>query len=101
MGAAPNSILLVDDSSVLVVASGHFPDDYSGTRVFLFNTKTGSIVESQDVDGDSGYDQFELFKRKNKAYLRTRFGAYSLGKLDLDAVSGPQRSLENGKEKIS
>ena len=69
VGAAANSILLVDDTSALVVASGYFPDYYSGTRAFLFNTKTGSIVESQDVDGDSGYDQFELFKRKIRPIL--------------------------------
>ena len=75
--AAANSILLVDDTSVLVVASGHFPDNYSGTRAFLFNTQTGSIVKWQDINSDGSYDQFELFRRKNTAYLSTRVGVYS------------------------
>ena len=60
VAAAANSVLLVDDDSVLVVASGHFPDSYSGTRAFTFNTATGSIMDSQDIDGDTYYSQFEL-----------------------------------------
>ena len=101
MEAAANSILLVDDTSALVVASGHFPDNYSGTRAFLFNTQTGSIIEWQDINSDSSYDQFELFRRKNTAYLSTRVGVYSLGKVMFDTVAEPERNLENGNRKKS
>ena len=99
VGAAANSILLVDDASVLVVSSGHFPNDYSGTRAFLVNTQTGSIVESQDIDSDSSYDQFELFKQKNIAYLRTTVGVYSLGKVAPNAAIEPKRNLDGGRGK--
>ena len=79
--SSANSLLLVDEGSLLLWGTSYFPDYFSGTRVFQVGLDSGDITDSSDIDAASGYDNSELFTDGETAYLRTPLGAYALGEL--------------------
>ena len=76
-----NSLLLVDEGSLLLWGSSYFPDDFTGTRVFQVGLESGDIIDSSDIDSAFSYEMSELFADGKTAYLRTTLGAYDLGEL--------------------
>ena len=76
-----NSLLLVDERSLLLYGSSLFPDDFSGTRVFQVSIESGNIIDSSDIDAAWDYEISELFTDGETAYLRTPLGSYALGEL--------------------
>ena len=76
-----NSLLLVDEGSLLLWGSSYFPDDFTGTRVFQVGLESGDIIDSSDIDSAFSYGNSELFTDGKTAYLRTTLGAYDLGEL--------------------
>ena len=56
-----NSLLLVDEGSLLLQGSSYFPDDFTGTRVFQAGLESGDIIDSSDIDSAFSHENSELF----------------------------------------
>ena len=92
-------LLVVDNESLLVTASGYFDDiDYQATaKVLQLDNKTGAIKDFAVIDNEGSDYSSELFLEKDTVYLRASSRAYSLGEVDSVVSSSLGDNLAQGE----